>query len=169
MSRSMSNSASIRFTASSAIGEIGVALLAAFGIRGNVGKHEELATRMCPAQRLCQRTGAAVDFEQWIIAAIGIGLQNAGEALQMALGMFLPPIARGIIEGRRRLESAERPVIPDIGPDAARIGLSLRQDRHGRVIAMQPLGGQEHAPRSTHAPASAPRHRHQPGRPASRG
>ncbi len=35
--------ASIRLTASSAIGEIGCGFAATFGVRGDVGQHEELA------------------------------------------------------------------------------------------------------------------------------
>lgn len=57
----------------------------------------------------------------------------------MALGMLLPPIARGIIECRRRRLPAERPVIPDVGPDAAHVGLAPCQDRHGGIIAMQAI------------------------------
>lgn len=58
----------------------------------------------------------------------------------MTLGMLLPPIARSIVERRWRLP-AERPVIPDIGPDAACIGLALRQDRHARVVGMETISG----------------------------
>jgi len=35
-----------------------------------------------------QWNGIAIRLEQWGIAAIGVGLQNAGEVLQMALGML---------------------------------------------------------------------------------
>ncbi len=37
---------------------------------------------------------------------------------------------------------AERPIIPDIGPDPADIGLALCEDRHSRIIAMQTFRGQ---------------------------
>ncbi len=47
-----------------------------------------------------------------IVAAISRGLQDAGEGLEMAFRMFLPPIARGKVERRRRRLSAERPAIP---------------------------------------------------------
>nr|OAP97022.1 hypothetical protein A4U53_37360 [Rhizobium leguminosarum] len=98
---------------------------------------------MRPAERLRQRPRIAVYLEQRIVAAIGISLQNAGEGLQVALGMLLSSISRSIVESRRRRLPAERPVIPDIGPDATRIGLSLRQDRHCGVVTMQPLGSQD--------------------------
>lgn len=60
----------------------------------------------------------------------------------MALGMLLSSISRSIVESRRRRLPAERPVISHIGPDATRIGLSLRQDRHCCVVTMQ-LGSQD--------------------------
>ena len=78
----------------------------------------------CDQQSLRQRPRIAVYLEQRIVAAIGINLQNAGEGLQVALGMLLSSISRSIVESRRRRLPAERPVIPDIGPDATRI----RQD-----------------------------------------
>jgi hypothetical protein len=59
----------------------------------------------------------------------------------MALGMFLPPIAGGIVEGGWPRRSPERPIVPDIGPNPPGIGLGLRQDRHGRVIAVYAIGG----------------------------
>lgn len=96
---------------------------------------------MRPAQRLGERTGIAAHLEQRVIAAIGVGPQNAAKGLQMSLGMFLPPIARGIVKCRRRRLPAQRPVIPDIGPNAARIGLAAGQDRHCGVVSMKPLGG----------------------------
>jgi hypothetical protein len=57
---------------------------------------------MCPAKCLAQRRGIAIYLEQRIVAAIGIRLQNAGEGLQVAFGMLLPPIPRGIVEGGGR-------------------------------------------------------------------
>lgn len=97
---------------------------------------------MRPTQRLGQRTRITIHLKQRIVAAIGVGLQNAGEALEMALGVLLSPIARGIVERCRRRLPTERPVIPDIGPDASGVGLAFGEDRHGGVIAMQTLGGQ---------------------------
>lgn len=55
--------------------------------------------------------------------------------------MFLPPIARGIIERRRRRLPTEGPIIPDVSPNAPRIGLAACQDRHGGVVTMQTFGG----------------------------
>lgn len=77
-------------------------VLSTLGVCGNVGEHEELAPRVCPTECLRQRFGIAIDLEQWIVAAIGVRLQNAGEGLQVALRMFLPSISRGIVKGGRR-------------------------------------------------------------------
>src|SRR6516225_1247898 len=57
--------------------------------------------------------------------------------------MLAPAIARGVVEGGGRGGPAERPVIPDIGPDAAGDGLSCGQDRHRRIVAMQPFRRQD--------------------------
>jgi hypothetical protein len=59
--------------------------------------------------------------------------------------MFLPAIARGIIERRRRVAPAEWSVVPDIGPDVPLDRLARGQDRHGGVVAVQPLGGEHMA------------------------
>jgi len=56
--------------------------------------------------------------------------------------MLLPSVTRGVIERRRRCPSPERPVVADIGPDVPLDRLSLGQDRHRGVIAMQPLTSQ---------------------------
>src|SRR5436190_15635122 len=61
----------------------------------------------------------------------------------MALGMFLSSIPRSVIEGGRWRVAAERPVVADISPDAARYRLALGQDRHRGVVAVQTLGAQD--------------------------
>ena len=54
----------------------------------------------------------------------------------------MPSIARGVIQHRRRRTTVKGPIITDIGPDMPLDRLALGQDRHGRVVAMQPLGSQ---------------------------
>src|SRR3546814_9638496 len=50
----------------------------------------------------------------------------------------------GIMEDRcGRCRSAKRSIIPNIGPDPARIGLGLGQNWHRRIVAMQSLGGKD--------------------------
>ena len=112
-------------------------------LRGNIGQLEEIAARMAPAQGAGQRRRQAVAMEQGIIAGIGISLKNASPTAQMAHRMLAPPVA-GIMEDRcGRCRSAKRSIIPNIGPDPARIGLGLGQHWHCRIIAMQPLCGQD--------------------------
>lgn len=43
---------------------------------------------------------------------------------------------------RRRIGAGERPIVAYIDPEPGDIGLALRHDRHGGVIAVQPFGGQ---------------------------
>src|SRR5215213_8406677 len=109
MTRSISNRASMRLTASSAIGEITTAY---FPRRGSV------------------------------VAAVGIGLQDAAEAVKVTLGVRTGAVARRIVEGRWRRPAAKGPIVSDIGPDAPRHGLALGEDRHRGVVAVQAMSRQ---------------------------
>jgi hypothetical protein len=65
----------------------------------------------------------------------------------MSFRMLAAAVA-GIVEEHRRrpgLALAERSVVADIGPQPAGDRLALGQDRHGRVVAVQPLGGKDMA------------------------
>jgi hypothetical protein len=57
----------------------------------------------------------------------------------MLLGMFTAAIGR-VVEESRRPSLAKGPIIANVGPKPASGGLPLGQHRHGRVVAMQPLG-----------------------------
>ena len=143
MPRSMSNSASMRLTASSAIGEIAAALFATPRVGGDVGQFEELPPRMRPTQ--CRRDRRLVRAPDRKARCSRYRRRPAGcrlKSLQMPLGMLLPPVARGVIERGRRRGPAKRPVVADIDPDAAGDRLALGQDRHRGVVAVQPLGRQ---------------------------
>ena len=96
---------------------------------------------MASTQRLNDRTRPPIGLAEPVVAAIGVGLQNACEALQMPLGMFAGAVARGVIERRRRILAAKWLIVADAGPDAASFGLALRQDRNGGVVAVQTLSG----------------------------
>ena len=56
--------------------------------------------------------------------------------------MLAPAVPRIIEDRGRRPGAPERPVFADIDPAARRVGLAFGEDRHGRVIAMQALGGE---------------------------
>ena len=141
MSRSMSKTASMRLTASRAIGEIGVALAAA-SVRGDVGQFEELAPRVAPTQRLDDRAWLAIGKIQSVVAVEGVGLQNARVTGQMPLGMLARSIARCIEQRGRRIGPAERAIVANVDPNAARHRLAFGENRNRRVVAMQPFGRQ---------------------------
>jgi hypothetical protein len=61
----------------------------------------------------------------------------------MPHGMFMPPVAGGVINRRRRFVAAKGPVIPDIGPNMPLDRRAFRQDRHRGVVAVQPLRRQD--------------------------
>ena len=60
----------------------------------------------------------------------------------MTLGMFLSPISRSVKDRGGWHVTAKGPVIADIGPDVARDGFALRQDRYRGVVSMQALSRQ---------------------------
>ena len=132
ISRSMANSASMRSTASIAIG----ALLMPREI-------EELAPRMRPAGGLDDRTRFAVGLVEPVEASIGVRLHQSGITCQVLLGMLAATVARIEEHRRRRIRAAERPVVAHIGPQPAGAGLALGQHRHGGVVGMDALGRED--------------------------
>jgi hypothetical protein len=118
-------------------------ILPAPSIGGDVCQLEELPSRMSPTECGDDRSLRARRIVQLVVAVVRVGLQYAGEAVKVPHGMFVPAIARSVIERRRRRASPERPVIAYIGPDAPLDRFALSQDRHGRVVAVQPLGRQD--------------------------
>ncbi len=117
-------------------------LFAAPGVSGDIGQFEELAPGVRPTQR--RNDGAFLEprIVKPVIAAIGVGLQDAGKVFQMALGMLLPPVPRGVIKGGRRRGPAKGAIVSDVDPDAAGDRLGLRQDRYRRVVAEESFGRQ---------------------------
>lgn len=93
------------------------------GAGGEIGQHEELSPGVAPAQRLLDRLWLAVGGEQPVVAGIGIGLQDTGEAAQMLFGMIARAVAGHLEQHRRRIGAAEGPVIADIDPGATGLGL----------------------------------------------
>ena len=70
-------------------------------------------------------------------------MQDTGEARQMATGVLARSIARIVKHSRRRRVAAEGPVVAGIDPTSTGVGLALGEHRHGRVVAVQALGGQD--------------------------
>jgi hypothetical protein len=91
----------------------------------DISQNEELAPAMAPARRLEDRTGTAAWLVKLLVAAIGVGLQNAGKTCEMALGMFAGAVVRVIEHRRRRILSAERLIIAHIDPTSGDVGLAL--------------------------------------------
>ena len=61
----------------------------------------------------------------------------------MLLGMDAGSIRRVEEHGSWRRVAAEGTVVSDIGPNPPGTGLHLRQHRHGGVVAMNALGGED--------------------------
>ncbi len=57
--------------------------------------------------------------------------------------MFAAAVARVIEHRRWRSPAAKRPIVTDVNPASRESGLGLGQYRHGRVVAVQPLGGKD--------------------------
>src|SRR6185437_4439075 len=108
----------------------------------DVGKLEELAPGMAPAQRGDDPPRLALGLIEAVVAAVGVGLEKATPMTEMAPRVFGCSVARGVEQRRWRPPSAERAVVADIDPDAADVRLAFGQDRNRGVVAMQALGGQ---------------------------
>ena len=61
----------------------------------------------------------------------------------MRARMLAAPIARIVEQRRRRVGTGERAVVAHVHPQSGDIGLALGHDRHGGVVAVQPLGGKD--------------------------
>ncbi len=97
---------------------------------------------MSPAQRADKRCRRPVGTEQRVVAGIGVSLQDtaiAGEMLDRMLGAAGPRVME---QGGWRRGTAERSIVANIGPQPPDIGLGLRQHRHGGIVAVEPLGGE---------------------------
>src|SRR5438477_2342435 len=98
---------------------------------------------MDPARRLDDLARLAVGLVQPVVSAEGVGLEDPGIVGQMRLSMLAGPIARVVEHRRRRSRPAERTIVAHINPTSPGIGLALGQDRHGGVVAVQPLSGED--------------------------
>src|SRR5215467_2640130 len=77
--------------------------------------------------------------EQFIEPGIAVGVNDAAEVLQMRLRVLAFAVGRVEEQGRRLPPTSERPLIADIGPQPAGLGLAgaRRQYRHRGVVDMQ--------------------------------
>ena len=82
-------------------------LAAAPGGGSDVGKLEELAPGVRPAQRLGDRSGRAVRFVESTEAGIGVGLEDATPAGEVRRGMRAAPVAGVAVERRGRGAAGE--------------------------------------------------------------
>ena len=78
-----------------------------------------------------------------VVTAISIGLQDTCPACQMQGRVLHSAIGREVIEGRRGRASGERAVVAQVGPEPGGLGAALGQKRHGRIVSMQPFGGND--------------------------
>jgi hypothetical protein len=117
------------------------ALRLAPGICRKIRQDEERPAGMRPTGRLDDRPRLAIGLVQLVVAAIGIGLEDPGIAGQMPGRMIAPAIARIVEHRRRRVPATKWSIVAHINPTSPGGGLSRRQHRHARVVAVQPLGG----------------------------
>lgn len=110
---------------------------------GDLGKLEQLAPAMRPAGGLGDRAGLAAWRVEFVEPGIGIGLQDALVAGQVALRMLAGTVTRVAERRRRRCWSGKGPVVAHIGPDPADDGAAAGQHRHRGVVAVQPRGGED--------------------------
>src|SRR5262245_66645543 len=94
---------------------------------------------MRPAPCLQDRPGLASRLVELVVAAIRIGLKDAGVTGQMCLRMLPGPVARVIEHCRRRCPAAKWLIIAHIDPTSPGGGLALGKHRNRRVVPMQPL------------------------------
>lgn len=94
---------------------------------------------MDPAGCLVYRAGPSIRQIEFGVTGIGVRLQNAATAGEMRLRVLARAIT-GIVKHRRRCGcAAVRAIVADIDPTSGDIGLSCRQNRDRRVVAVQPL------------------------------
>jgi hypothetical protein len=109
----------------------------------DIGQHEELAPGMAPAGGFEDRPGTSVRFVQLAVSAIGVSLQDAAIVRQMALGMFTGSVARVIEHRRWWVLAPEGSIVPNVGPQARRIGLAPGEHGDCRVVAMYTFGAKD--------------------------
>jgi len=108
----------------------------------NVGELEELPPRVREAWNFSDRPRQSRGRVEAVVAGETVGLEDTGERLQVLDWMIAGPIPRVAEQRCRRVQTAERPVVADIDPGPAFVGLAFGKHRHRRVVAMQAFGRQ---------------------------
>jgi hypothetical protein len=83
--------------------------------------------------------------KQFVKPSIAVGVDDAPKVLQMRLRMLTFTVGRVKEQSRRRPRASEWPLIADVGPQPARLGLAgaRGQDRHRRVVDVQSVAGED--------------------------
>jgi hypothetical protein len=94
---------------------------------------------VCPAASL----GDPAADEQLIEPGIAVGVDDAAEVLQMNARVLTLAVRRVEEQCRRWTGTGEGPLIANVSPQPASLGLAgaRRQYRHRRVVDMQGIGG----------------------------
>ena len=106
------------------------------GERGRLARVdvEDLAPKMRPAGDLSDAVGVV----ELVIAGIAIGLEIAGEAGQLALGMRAGAVGGELIPDQRWGHGPRAPIIDRIGPEPAGCRLAATRIEHGdrRIVGV---------------------------------
>src|SRR5438552_6208879 len=99
-------------------------------------------------RRTCAQQPASTmrpPMNSFVEPGIAVGVNDAAKVLQMGLRMLAFAIGRVEEQRRRRARTGEWPLIADIEPQPAGLGLAgtWRQNRHRRVVDMQSVAGQD--------------------------
>ena len=79
-------------------------------------------------------------------AGVGVGLENPAVIGEMPARVLAVAVAGVEVHRRRRVRSAEWPVVANVGPQPADDRLALGQNRHRRVVAVNARRVQNVAP-----------------------
>ena len=140
--RSASNTASMRLTASAAIGEMTGAPLRRFSCPATSASSKNLRRAWAQHSARVPAAGRAIGAEQRVVAGVSVGLQDAAIAREMPDRVLGAAVTRVAEQRGWGCWPCERAIIADIGPQPPDVGLGLRQDRHGGVVAVEALGGE---------------------------
>src|SRR5882757_1757617 len=82
--------------------------------------------------------------EQLVKPGITVDVDDAAEVLQMRLRMFALAVGRVEEQSRWRPRAGEWPLIADVGPQPAGLGLAgaRREDRHRGIVDVQVVAGE---------------------------